>query len=79
MSKDVPEESPNKYGVFSDDLPQIGKKGSTAAEATAAWDRACALAAEIERKQNAETEEERLERTGRNGLSDVLGLLSQYR
>ena len=75
----VPEESKDKYGTFNDDLPQIGQQRKTQAEAIADWDRACALAAEIERKNRVESEEERLERTGRSGLSDVLSLLAGYR
>ena len=79
MSKDIPEESKDKYGRFNDDLPQIGKQGGSEQEQVAAWDRACRLAAEIERKNQRESDEERLERTSRESLTDVLSLLANYR
>jgi len=67
----IPEESPNKYGIFDTDCDEL--KGAD-------MDRACRIAAELEKKRGRpETEEERLERICKPDLSSLQSLLSRYR
>jgi hypothetical protein len=51
MSSQVPEESKDKYGSFDDEFKELSQ---------VSWDKACEIAAEIEKNRPQESEEERL-------------------